>query len=126
MGTFKDWLHNEIALGSDGMRDNATSQTSQATQIVGDFGLNNQKFDEPRQAIQGMVGNPSVARDQMIKMSSDVLDLAPATNAKQTNGPLIADYMAKQMGMPKLFPKSPALTMRKLMRKRMRRGMEKQ
>ncbi len=121
METFKNWLKNEIALGSDGKRDNATVQTAQATQQVGDFGLSNQKFDGMRQATQALLGNPSVARDQMIKLSSDVIDAAPATQAKLTNGPKVADYMAQQMNMPKLFPTSPALTMRKGMRKGMRK-----
>lgn len=121
MTTFKQWLQNEISLGSDGMRDNATSQTAQATQKVGDLGLSNQKFDDERAQIQQLAGNPSVARDQLIKVSSDVIDHAPGTIAKNTNGPQVAQYIARQMGMPKLFPNNPRLGMRKKMKKGMRK-----
>ena len=119
MTSFKTWL-SEIALSSDGNSDNQQVQTMQATSKVGDFGLSNQNFDDERVGVQQMRSNPVQARNNLIKMSSDVIDRAPGGIAQATNGPKVAQYMATQMGMPELF-RNFKIMMKKKMQKRMKK-----
>ena len=121
--TFKEWLLQELASVATGpnMTNPQQAQAAQATKAVGD-GLAGPEFNDDRNRVYSLAGNPSNARREIIDLSAGVMDNAPDTLASRTSPSNVARYLSQQFNMPKLFPRGANFRMmKKNMKKKMRK-----
>ena len=97
------------------------AQTAQATKAVGDE-LAGPEFNDDRNRIYSLAGNPSNARREIIGLSTGVMNDAPDTLAARTTPSNVARYLSRQFNMSNLFPQSSNFRMmKKKMNKKMRK-----
>ena len=96
---FKTWL-NEIKLGSDGQRDNAATQTSQATGDAANSFMQNPKFAPIQAQIASVDGSPSVQRNDLVHaVTTNFKKFVPTQLANVTTPPLLAKQIGGQLGI---------------------------
>jgi hypothetical protein len=122
MGHFKQWfLMQELAMGSDGMRDNSPTQTAGATnQVIQTATANPQFSDEFAQLSTIGVANPSRATNLAMDLAARAIKGAPKTISGQTNAAQVAQGFSANLGLkPNVVKVNPGKV--RLMRRRMRR-----
>jgi hypothetical protein len=115
--SFKQWLAiQEIAMGSDGNRDNRSVQTNQAAVEIGQNWLAN-KRNAPVQAnlVQGAAHRSTLGKD-LLNAGADAMKTAKPGIAGQTTAPLVANFLQTNLGLPKVL--RPLQTSRSMMGKK--------
>ena len=96
---FKTWL-NEIKLGSDGQRDNAATQTSQATGDAANSFMQNPKFAPIQSQIASVDGSPSTQRNDLDHaVTTNFKKFVPTQIAPMTSPPAVAFNLQKQLNL---------------------------
>lgn len=115
---FKAWLHNEIALGSDGIRDNEPSQTAQATNRSSQIIQKTPDYSARQGNWLGLAGNPSALNKSF---SSDVGNLfkkhVPTQIGSKTNVGNVAFNLGQTSPIKGLNIPKPKMFMKKRMKK---------
>lgn len=96
------------------------AQSAQATKAVGD-NLAGPEFNDDRNRIYQLAGNPSNARREIIDLSTSVMNNAPDTLAARTSPSNVARYLSRQFNMSRLFPQSASFRMMKKHMKKMKK-----
>lgn len=119
---FKAWLHNEIALGSDGTRDNEPTQTAKATNQVSQLIQKNPNYSANQSDWMGMSGNPSaLSKDFSLDVGNLFNKVVPNHLAKQTNAGNVAFNLSQTTPIKGLNVPKPKM----FMKKKMKKGMKK-
>ncbi len=111
---FKAWLQaDETVLGSDGMRDNQSTQTNQATDLAADTILKDKAFAPFQSKVTGMGGTPSAQRDQLIDFTTKGLSsTVPKDVSSLTTTPKVAFMLQNKMGLKNVVPKPKMMVKR--------------
>jgi hypothetical protein len=119
--SFKKWFElQEIVLGSDGQRDNQTTQTAQATAQVAQNWLSQKANADLQAQLATGTTNHSALGNKLTTAGTDAIGTAPNTIAAKTTAPAVAGFLQKQFGLPKVI-KSPTPAGVGFMRKKMRK-----
>lgn len=111
--SFKKWLSlDEIALSSNGQRNNQPTQTVQATAQVAQNWLG-QDANVDAQSRLINVKNRSVLGKQLIGAGADAIEAAPNTVAQRTTAPAVAGFLQTQFKLPNVIKQNPVKMMRK-------------
>ena len=118
---FKEWLYDEISMGSDGMRDNEPTQTAQATSQAVQMLQKSPKFADRQTDWMGMSGNPSALNKTFLKdVTQGVRNNVPGHISQGTNIGNIAFNMSQTSPIKGLNIQKPKMFMKK-----MKKGMKK-
>lgn len=118
MGNFKNWFDiQEKTVGSDGMRDNATTTTAQATQNVANKWLGNPQNSDTTSKLVTMGQNHRSALMQPLMKAGANAMKSSGVQAKGTDAPSVAGSIQNSLGLPPVL-KLPKVNQVKLMRKK--------
>jgi hypothetical protein len=105
MGTFKQWLlMQELALGSDGVRDNASTQTSQDTAKVAQGWL-----AEPKNSVDqaNLVNTGASNRSKLPKLlfnaGAEAIKQAPPRMGQNTTSNMVANFLQNSFQLPNVI-----------------------
>lgn len=101
--SFKNWLLQEIAMGSDGTRDNQSTQTAQATAKVAQNWLANKKNSDQQTTIATGQKNPSTLAKNLINAGTQAVDTSPKNLSSQTTAPKVASFLQNQFKLPQVI-----------------------
>jgi hypothetical protein len=123
MGSFKNWLlHNEIVLGSDGMRDNAPAQTAKDTSQVAQKWLADPATAKDQANLTNLgQAHRSALNTPLLKAGSDAIKLAGPTMTAGVDAPAVGFNIQNSLKLPPIL-KPPTVKNVKMMRKGMRRS----
>lgn len=121
MGAFKEWLRlQELSLGSDGIRDNAPTQTNNTTKAVASKWMSNpQNSDFTSNLVTLGQQHPSALNKPLMDAGAQAIKAA-GTVGNQTTAPAVAQFMQTSLKLPQVLP-PPKPGAVKMMRRRMRR-----
>jgi hypothetical protein len=110
MGSFKNFLRlQEKTLGSDGVRDNAPTQTNQDTQAVADRWLGNPKnVDFTSNLLNIGRTNRSALTKPLLDAGAQAVKFSPLV-AKGTDAPTVANAIQNTLNLPDVL-KAPKPT----------------
>lgn len=100
---FKQWLVNELKLGSSGM-DTTPAMTSQATTQVAQNWLSNDKNPEVQKLPN--IHNRSVLGKALMSAGSNAIKISKPVVGAQTTAPQVAQFIGNSLGLPPVI-KSP-------------------
>ena len=113
MTCFRDWfLQNEIALGSDGNRDNQVTQTNQATTQVAQKFLASPDSAATQSRVTAPGTNQAAKTRGLLDAGTQAIQQAPAGLAAKTTAPAVANFIGGQFNVPKVaVPAAPSFSM---------------
>ena len=114
---FKAWLYDEITLGSDGTRDNAPSQTAQATNRASQLIQKNPDYSDQKSNWMGMAGNPSALNKSFSSDVGNIFNKLPSNITKQTNPGNVVFNLGQTAAIKGLNIPKPKMFMKKRMKK---------
>lgn len=98
---FKQWLVNELKLGSSGV-DMTPGKTCQATTKV----AQNWLTKNPEAQNLPNINNRSVLSKELMKAGSEATKISKPQTASQTTAPQVAQFIGQSLGLPPVI-KSP-------------------
>ncbi len=118
--SFKQWIAlQEIAMGSDGQRDNQSVQTAQSTAQVAQNWLADKSSAPQQTSIVNGLSNRSALAGKLLDAGTSAIQGAPTSMAKKTTAPAVAGFLQQQFKLPNVVKtQSPVGTF-------MRKGMKK-
>ena len=104
-------------MGSDGDRDNAPTQTNQATDSAANTILQNPAFAPVQSNLLSSQGNPGTQKKNLVtSVATDFKKFVPASVSSLTTPPQVAFNIQNKLGLNTGLPK-PKIGMKKGMQK---------